>query len=462
MRPSKGDPSKTSSSRSCSQRGTAGAGQQRSWTNTNSFCDGRSNSPLQRFQQADHFSNATSLPIVYNRSISACRRYAGWEEALRILHGLRSVSLQCDLVGCSSAMSVCDAASQWQRATALLETTKATLGPPDVIMYGAEMNACQKGRQWQRAIRLLKDLRRSLRADLVTLNTAMCGPSSGEWQNATHLLEEGASWSLQPSMVSYNVAMRSSSWRRAAEFLMAAGRNKLRSTVTTCGTMLSRCELPWAAELVHLSQMQSQQLEPNVITLSSVLSALAVASWETSLDLLAEAQKREMQPNEFALSAATSGCEQSAEWEIASHLLREVGVGLQASLSWNAAASAAATGSAWGHVVALLRTLPTQSLRADLLTMSAAVSSMVGHRRWTYALFFLCEHSVLSTESDVVIYSAGMTSCEECQEWRWALQLLKASDKALGPANDIAFNAVVAACEQGERGHASESQSEKA
>jgi len=402
------------------------------------------NSPLQRFQQADHFNNATSLSIVYNRSISACRRYAGWEEALRILHGLGSVSLQCDLVGCSSAMSVCDAASQWQRATALLETTKATLEPPDVIMYGTEMNACQKGRQWQRAIRLLKDLRRSLRADVVTLNTAMCGPSSGEWQNATHLLEEGASWSLQPSMVSYNVAMRSSSWRRAAEFLMAAGKNKLRSTVTTCGTMLA-CELPWTAELVHLSQMHQEQLEPNVITLSSVLSALGM-SWETSLDLLAEAQKREMQPNEFALSAATSGCEQSAEWEIASHLLREVGTGLQASLSWNAAASAAAAGNAWGHVVALLRTLPTQSVQADLLTMSAAVSSMVGHRRWAYALFFLREHSVMSMETDVVIYSAGMTSCEECQEWRWALHLLKASEKALpmpGPANDISFNAVV-------------------
>ncbi|CAE7603080.1 MRL1 [Symbiodinium sp. CCMP2592] len=316
MRPScRGDPSKSSSRRSCFQHGTA-AGQHRRWTSTKSFRDGRSKPPLVRLQQADHFNNA-SLSIVYNRSISACRRYAGWEEALRILHGLRSVSLQCDLVSCSSAMSVCDAASQWQRATALLETTKATLGPPDVIMYGTELNACQKGRQWQRAIRLLKDLRRSLRADVVTLNTAMCGPSSGEWQNATHLLEEAASWSLQPSMVSYNVAMRSSSWRRAAEFLMAAGKNKLRSTVTTCGTMLA-CELPWTAELVHLSQMQREQLEPNLITLSSVLSALAIESWQTSLDLLAEAQKREMQPNEFALSAATSGCEQSAEWELAS------------------------------------------------------------------------------------------------------------------------------------------------
>ena len=36
---------------------------------------------------------------------------------------------------------------------------------------------------------------------------------------------------------------------------------------------------------------------PNIITLSSALSALAVESWDTSLDLLKEARKREMQPN---------------------------------------------------------------------------------------------------------------------------------------------------------------------
>ncbi|CAE7192830.1 MRL1 [Symbiodinium natans] len=391
--------------------------------------------------------------IVYNRSITSCRRHAGWEDALAILNGMPSASLQADLVGYSSTMSVCDAASQWQRATSLLEATTSTIGCPDVIMYGAGMNACRKGQQWQQAIRLLKELRDSLRVDVVTWNTAMCGPSSGGWQNATHLLGAGVLWSLQPSMVSYNVAMRGGvGWKVANQLLLAAVNNKLRATVTTCGTILASDQIPWVMELVLLSDMQCLHLQLNIISCSSALSACEkAAEWATSLWLLASAKAHSLQPNEFALSAATSGCEQTAEWQMASHLLCVDMGPRQSILSWNSCASAAAAGLAWCHVGTLLRALPARSLEADLLTMSAAVSAMVGKRRWALALLCLCKHAELDTESDVIIYSTGMTACQECQEWHWALQLLKTASLNDLLANDVAFNAVVAACEQAEQ-----------
>ncbi|CAE8612218.1 unnamed protein product, partial [Polarella glacialis] len=127
-----------------------------------------------------------------------------------------------------------------------------------------------------------------------------------------------------------------------------------------------------------LSDAIGAELEPNVVTYSSAISACEKGQrWAWACWLLQEMIGRQLEPNVVSCSAAISACGEEGQWHMALVLLAK----MEASgpepneFSFNAAIRACQRGGCWQGslwlLAAMRRSRPDRSLTPDLLTFDA-------------------------------------------------------------------------------------------
>ena len=118
--------------------------------------------------------------------------------------------------------------------------------------------------------------------------------------------------------------------------------------------------------------MRSSQLEPNVISYNSAISACSKGQqWEQALNLLSEMRSSWLQPDVISYHSAISACDKGRQWEQALRLLLEMRSSrLEPNvMSYNSAISACDKGQQWEQAlifVARDAELPARAERDQL------------------------------------------------------------------------------------------------
>ena len=149
---------------------------------------------------------------------------------------------------------------------------------------------------------------------------------------------------------------------------------------------------------------------------------LQVSRWPSALQLLAELKWSQLQPNVVALSAVVSALERAARWQHAVRLLTDFPAAPNA-VTLSAACSACERASAWEMALSLLTLFGTEG--RDKLVYSSVVGACVKVAEWEQALCLMRE----LPETDIILLSLGIAACYQGSLWCQALVLLS----QLGP-----------------------------
>lgn len=248
-----------------------------------------------------------SGPVVKNNAIKATENPKAWPFAFTLLRSLHVDVQPRDVVSYNSAIDSCAAGNSWQAACDLYE--EILLVSPScsrtVVSVHATAAAAAAAGRWRGAAATLAPLLSgkvtSLRADAVTYNAAMNAclhstkerrgiptaeetPGSKEisWRRSLQLRMELSQASLVPDLVSVNLALACFAagrrWQEALSYGQQAGilgpdsGQSQRPDEVTFGALLG-ARFPRDLAMKLLQTMRAEDLEPNAVTHSAVVSA---------------------------------------------------------------------------------------------------------------------------------------------------------------------------------------------
>ncbi|CAJ1401757.1 unnamed protein product [Effrenium voratum] len=482
--------------------------------------------------------------ISYNAAANACEKAERWPEVLDLVGGLNDKSLQGDRFSLSSLLSALSAGHHWQAATRALSDRSFQ---PDAVAYNAALGGCSTASGWAPGLELLEGLRQEgLQCNIFLLNSCLALRSS--WARAVALLRLGARWALEPTLVTRSAAMAAAferwplalgqlsslsshrpnlvifktvlgscaagGWQPALALLFQAAPRHLRSLPSrSCSEALGACARhgEWQQALAALRALEELQVELNVVSYTSAISACAgqweqallafehlrssiqasvvsynsaisscgpFGHWHRACQLLGDLQMARLAADEVSYGAAVHACEVAGDWESALHLCCQLAsrMGPEA-VSWSAGISACGACLQWQHALALFGQL-TEELGEDAIARNAAISACGESGQWQRALSLLraapgpgtvtftaaicaCgarwEHGLallrdmqeLQLESNLFSFNAAMGACQAAEQWPAALALLEELAERFGGGDMISHCAVLGAC--GER-----------
>eukprot|EP00438_Fugacium_kawagutii_P007356 Skav218569 [mRNA] locus=scaffold2610:132647:138841:+ [translate_table: standard] len=166
-----------------------------------------------------------------------------------------------------------------------------------------------------------------------------------------------------------------------------------------------------AQAVLLLELLERQQLEPNVVSFSSAITALAQSAfgrWSLALHLLRCCDSA----NVVTYNACIAAC--GSQWQRALQLL-QVGPGEERSVY------------DVGEEKCLdNEDLPSVQLEPSEVTFAAAVHACAEASEWPHAFQLLKEMEDAGCGSqDIMSFNSAISACEKSSEWHYALQLFQ-------------------------------------
>ncbi|CAJ1336977.1 unnamed protein product, partial [Effrenium voratum] len=334
------------------------------------------------------------------------------------------------------------ARSAWQVAGLLL----AELGGSNFICLGAAISACERSAAWKPALEMFRS---GGRPDVVTYNvTVSACEKASQWHHALLLLEElEKRGDLDATMVSYNAATSAvaqvGAWPEALRLLNTADSNQLQADVITGSSAMSACERAsrWAA----LQLPWAPRARKDVAVCNALISACEkAAQWPVAVHLLGA-----LQPDAITFSSAISACEKRNEWEMALALFHLAIERLIAPniVTYSAAISACAKTTIWQRALWLFGAAQRQQLQLNLVAYNAAMAGVEESQQWELASN-LFEDARASVTVDVLTQSSLVGTLAKAMRWQRAcLQLAHSAHLELVP-DVVAYASTAGACEK--------------
>ncbi|CAE7414440.1 unnamed protein product [Symbiodinium sp. CCMP2592] len=267
-----------------------------------------------------------------------------------------------------SSLIGCLGASQWATAVAVLAGIVAQGFQLDVVAFGACISVCEKASQWQPAVQLLQYM-----DDCgMTPSNAAIAACFDQWPVALSLLQRAA--------------------------LTDAG--SFAAVITSLGRGTQ-----WAQALSLLDEMEERDLQPDILALSSGISACEKgAQWETALALLGSMAHKKVPPNVFSYASAVSACEKCQKW-------------LEAL---------------FGYITDVLKfplegwdeQMFAESVQPNDVTLSAVMVAVSEQGLWEYCLGILQSHRSSVQCPNTAAFNAAISACEKGKQWQTALALI--------------------------------------
>eukprot|EP00435_Cladocopium_sp_Y103_P075441 s27_g57.t2 len=324
-----------------------------------------------------------SLPnvVMLNSCISAT---GDWQIAMQLLSTMQMWRVTADVVTVNSLIAVCEQCCQWQAALALLYSGLQLESQllPNLISFNSTISACSKQSESSRVTALISIMKEQrVQADVVSYNSIISGHLGhfSAWQSTVQVLDELKIATLRASSVTFNTAMSAagSTWEVVLGLLIATPF----TNVVTCTSAIDGCSDRWEMAMHFLGRMLWMGLLPNVITLSSVLSACQTAQrWHIALAVQQMSSTSSVLPNVICYNSSCTSCEQSGRWWMTLDLLRQMSLKrvTASSLSHNSAIAACEQALKWDLTLVLLEGLEQSGLGADALSYSSAVCACQG------------------------------------------------------------------------------------
>ena len=173
---------------------------------------------------------------IETQSLGAFAATGDWQRSLEVVNAAG----ERDLVMLNAFLTCCARVARWQEALLMLTEIAAWSLRASVVTFNVALLALASGQRWMQALGLVQLM--PLQPDSLTLNTLMLVYSeAGLWREALTLLGAFASWSCEPSVVSFGTAVSACpavQWPRSlalATAAKAAGHTVQHSAVTPLG-----------------------------------------------------------------------------------------------------------------------------------------------------------------------------------------------------------------------------------
>eukprot|EP00435_Cladocopium_sp_Y103_P001609 s5737_g1.t1 len=253
---------------------------------------------------------------LFTSSAAIAAAESRWQEAFALSTWIASEDLQLDIVSHCSVISSCAGGQQW--ANALLMSQQHS----SIVIRNAALSACERARRWERTCFMLEQaIAASIRPTSVSFNAALSSCEKVQhWDLSLGLLASMQKRSVKTSLVTLNAVLsnteRAQKWEQALQFLSMAWRlacpdqisfNAAISAQEKCGN--------WQWAFMTLDMMKSARCPADIISVSSAVSALDIASrWATAL-LLSTFNQQMVAPNVISCTAGMHACAASMGWQ---------------------------------------------------------------------------------------------------------------------------------------------------
>ncbi|CAJ1417023.1 unnamed protein product [Effrenium voratum] len=327
-----------------------------------------------------------------------------WWQSLRTLEAMASKGIEGVQVY-NSAISSLEKAARWAEALSLF----GSLVCPDLVSHNAVISACASGRRWQSALLVLGHLDdQRLSPDVITFNAAIAACAQ-HWRAVGALLHAMFSWSLTPTVMTFNAALSGAvRWEQCAALLGQMKVLALQPDDFSYSIALGT-DMRWQLAL----QLGTGA---NLVVRNAVLSGLK-GEWAIAVALLSR------DADLLSFSAAASACEKAA-WDSALQLLRASRPrALEADLLLHSPVLAACEcASQWRRALRLFHRLPARRVEPDGICAASAVGSAAAGTQWWLALAAMTpELRTMSSASKAVAACEG--SGQPAMLWQFASSL---------------------------------------
>eukprot|EP00434_Breviolum_minutum_P010877 symbB.v1.2.009589.t1/scaffold608.1/size181862/6 len=180
---------------------------------------------------------------------------------------------------------------------------------------------------WRYAVHLLHHQQEmKLQVDLIVYNVAIAACDlGGSWASAVQMAVEllsamqlhGASYDVISFSSAINAAANANAnvWIAAVEMLRWMLLEQVEPNIITHSSLLSALGDEWQRVLLHLTHIRSQAVLPNRITNNIVLRSFASSSnWKLAIEFLDTAIDEGLRPKSDTYAAILSVCESASCW----------------------------------------------------------------------------------------------------------------------------------------------------
>ncbi|CAJ1349354.1 unnamed protein product, partial [Effrenium voratum] len=363
-------------------------------------------------------------------AINALGRASAWPEALGLLCGLRSDSLEPSSITYGAALG---AVPSWSICLSLIGQALQAGTPTGPIHITALIKSLSKGSDWARSMMAWQEVRDCSMLD-PRLNSATITALRGErWTVAVWLLKE-AMCSVPPDIVNFNAAIsaceKGQQWEQALTLLDAAGGLRVQAETITFSGAISACEKcrQWERALAMLGQLKRSRLTADTIIYSAAISACEKSGrWQQAVLVLQQMLEERVPTDMVLYSAVMSACEKGRRWAEALYLLKEALRKFRPEITpYNVVISACAPGGQWEVAVQLLS--EAADLGVDVRTASSAISACAEAKAWAPALAVLADMRQRSVRPNIKVLNAAVGACEAPGVALGLLQEIRSAD----------------------------------
>ncbi|CAJ1369256.1 unnamed protein product [Effrenium voratum] len=403
---------------------------------------------------------ASPNTVTYNTAVSAAGAGA-WQLSW---HWLASIPLALlDVIGLNSAIASAGQKRQWRPALCLaFEEFNLR---PNVVSYNSMIDACARCR-WLIALQLASRMSgEAVEQDVIGLNSAL----ASDWRRGPQLLQRMARNLLRASAVTHTAAFANGlgglgdRWGRAVAALGRMRGSQVRVTKVSHNAALDACEETgrWRRAQLALAAMQLE-IEPDVISYSTFVSACAVASrWLGALEGWRAQLRAGVEPNVIGATSAASALERQGRWQLANwlgglqlgawsaglvHLARLMAKGGRAdAVELGTVIRKCEAYGQWELPIHLLEA-PFTSPAANAVSFTSAMSACARAGLWEYAMLVFAWMLERGTEITAVPCNAAISACEKGSQWQMALLVVKNMRKMRVQEDLLTYNSAISAC----------------
>ena len=271
---------------------------------------GRYEIAKQFFQDLQHTNRLQPNVYTYGSLMHACAKVKGYKQALLYLDRMQEEGIVPNQIVLTSAMEACAEAGQYKEALAVMERMVATGMQPDITMVNSAIKACSLAGTMEDAEGLAMSLREFGTMDLFTYHTLMMGHTKlGRHQRVLQLYDEAVASSAKLDGGIYSLAMLAG-LNCGMYQLVPRIANRARSEgvplTEASYTILIQAlaEAGGSEQAVQcLDQMETEGLQPNVITYAAAMAACKHRP-QVVISLLERMEQAQVSPNTILLTTA--------------------------------------------------------------------------------------------------------------------------------------------------------------
>lgn len=385
--------------------------------------------------------------MAYNSAMTSFTSASRWQVATCLLSRGNVDTVQADVVSYTLLINNYEQTTQWQSGMALLQQLCCCI-QPDGIVYNAAINACSKGAQWRTSETLLRELSRAeLQMETVSFNTlASACEKAQQWKDAALTMTSLGSLSIEADVFSFSVALKASrntssrgKWQVCWTLLDKIQRDQVQPDDVLQNVALIETAEQWQFALMFLSTLQDQadilaynsalstsgratcwtgaqeilrtmkvqDIQPGVVSCTSLIRACTFGNWQFAEKVLGEFRFRGLQEDVVACTAAIKACDSVGEWRRVLWLFANFqSRKLQADIiAYNDIISACTKG-AWQQSQQVLLALRILGLPIRTVALNAVLPAV---SEWQKVQEYLAQQHKQSVQSDLVTLNAAST-----------------------------------------------------